>query len=134
MPLPLIYHKCVVIYCLILLYLSNESQSTLKFTQCQINAGFLWTLVLVRGHLYVCFKNNTNMKFHTCDVVVRSSGCVMYIRGWMSHMTLYIGFIIYLFHIYLYPYLEKWILFIFSLLIVRFYSLEVECYSHAGFG
>lgn len=34
MPLPLIYHKCVVIYSLILLYLSNESQSTLKFTQC----------------------------------------------------------------------------------------------------
>lgn len=88
MPLPLIYHKGVVIYSLILLYLSNESQSTLKFTQCQINAGFLWTLVLVRGHLYVCFKKNTNMKFHTSDVVVRSSGCVMYIKGWLSHMAL----------------------------------------------
>lgn len=90
MPLPLIYHKCVVIYSLILLYLSSESQSTLKFTQCQINAGFLWTLVLVRGHLYVCLwysKKNTNMKFHTRDVVVGSSGCVMYIRGWVSHMA-----------------------------------------------
>lgn len=105
MPLPLIYHKCVVIYSLILLYLSDESQSTLKFTQCQINAGFLWTLVLVRGHLYVCLwysKKNTNMKFHTCDVVVGSRGCVMYIKGGVSHMALYIGFIIYLFHIYLY--------------------------------
>ncbi len=40
--------------------------------------------MLVRGHLYVCLwysKNNTNMKFHTCDVVVGSRGCVMYIRG-----------------------------------------------------
>lgn len=105
MPLPLIYHKGVVIYSLILLYLSKESQSTLKFTQCQINAGFLWTLVFVRGYLYVCLwysKKNTNMEFHTCDVVVGSRGCVVYIRGWMSDYGSYMGSIIYLFHIYLY--------------------------------
>lgn len=59
MPLPLIYHKCVVMYSLIIPYLSIESQSTLKFTQCQINAGFLWTLVLVRAicmYLYGILK------------------------------------------------------------------------------
>lgn len=53
-------------------------------------------------YVYGILKTNTNMKFHTCDVVVGGRGCVMYIRGWVSHMALYKGFIIYLFHIYLY--------------------------------
>lgn len=133
MPLPLIYHKSIVIYSLILLYLSNESQSTLKFTQCQINAGFLWTLVLVRGHLYVCFKKNTNMKFHTSDVVVRSSGCVMYIKGWMSHMAL-IQVSLFIYFIFICIPTQRSELFSpLAYSIVRFYSSENECYSHAGF-
>lgn len=52
--------------------------------------------------MYVYGILNTNMKFHTCDVVVGSRGCVMYIRGWASRRALIMGFIIYLFHIYLY--------------------------------
>lgn len=141
MPLPLIYHKCVVIYSLILLYLSNESQSTLKFTQCQINAGFPWTLVLVRGHLYVClwyFKQNTNMKFHTCDVVVGSRGCVMYIWGWVSHVALiWVSLFIYFIFICITASPHRrvilWILFISSLYVGRFCTSEIECNSHAGF-
>lgn len=38
--------------------------------------------------MFMVFKKNTNMKFHTCDVVVGSSEGVMYIRGWVSHMVL----------------------------------------------
>jgi len=109
MPLPLIYNKCVVRYSLILLYLSNESQSTLKFTQCQINAGFLWTLVLVRGHLYVClwyFEKNTKIKFHTCYVVVLELRVCYVHKGLAESRGSHKGFIIYLFHIYLYPALE----------------------------
>lgn len=140
MPLPLIYHKYVVIYSLILLYLSNWSQSTFKFTQCQINAGFLWTLVLVRGHLctYICLwysNKNTNMKFHTCDVVVGSRGCAMYIRGWVSDMApIWVSLFIYFIFICITASLPRsvilWILFIFSLWLVWFCTSEIECNSH----
>lgn len=61
--------------------------------------------MLVRGHLYVCLwysEDNTNMKFHTCDVVVGSRGCVMYIRGWVSHMALILYGFHYLFISYLF--------------------------------
>lgn len=144
MPLPLIYHKCVVIYSLILPYLSN------KKAKAHWNSPNVKSMQVFYGHLclseVICMyvrlwysKNNTNMIFHTCDVV-GSRGCVLYIRGWVSHMALILYGFHYLFISYLFvsrhPRFRSvilWILFISSLCIVLFCTSEIECYSHAGF-
>lgn len=56
------------------------------------------TCACPRSFVCMFMSNRTLRKFHTCDVVVGSRGCGMYIRGWVSHaavvwVSLFIYFI-----------------------------------------
>lgn len=88
--------------------------------------------------IYKCLwysLKNTTMKFHTFDVVVWEQGCVLYIRGWEGLMPLlWVSLFIYFIFICITASLRRsvilWILFIFSLYVVRFCTTGIECNSH----
>lgn len=52
-------------------------------------------------YVYGLLRMNTNMKLNTCNVLVVSRGCFVH-KGLGEPLGFYMGFIIYLFRIYLY--------------------------------
>lgn len=68
----------------------------------QVFYGHLCLSEVICMYVYGILKTNTNMKFHTCDVVVGSGGCLMYIRGWVSYLALIrVSLFIYFIFIYI---------------------------------
>lgn len=101
----------------------------------QVFYGHLCLSEVICMYVYGILKTNTNMKFHTCDVVVGSRGCVMYIRGWVSYLAhIRVSLFIYFIFIYITASPLRSVilrtLLIFSLRLAWFFcTSEIECNS-----
>lgn len=73
---------------------------------CMYVYGIQWTLIL---------------KLRTCDIV-RSSGCVLYIRGWVKHCSLFIYFIFICITVFL-------LRFCWTCVVWLWYTSKIECNS-----
>lgn len=107
MPLPLIYHRCVVMYSLILTLFIKRKPKHIEIhpvsNQCRFS-----TDACLSG--FVCMlwysKRNTNRNFSYVKMLsCGAAGGILYIKGRGRATPLQVS-IFYLFHIYLYPSLE----------------------------
>lgn len=84
--------------------------------------------------LWYSLKKNTTMKFHTFDVVGNRGAFCTYGAGRAFGLLLWASLFIYFIFICITASLCRivilWILFIFSLYVVRFCTTGVECNSH----